>query len=175
MAHVLVMVVFLLLSDERGGSTSAQHDRAESACLTREAIEARLTELARDEWRGVTAQVATGRWPDLRAIGYHDRTKLPVLYQRGVTEQSGEPRCVERYSFALSQRGAHREPVLNEVEVVHRETDREKAISAATAFLDAIVPTPRPGPSSRMAIDEHERGKRVFRADYGWVRSAESQ
>jgi hypothetical protein len=151
-----------------------QASRARALCSTRDEVEAQLTALARDEWRLLTTRVMTSRWPDLRAIGYDAGTKRPVMYERGLTEPTGMPRCVERYSFAAPRRSASRELVLNEVEVVHRETDREDSWSAASAFLRAIAPPPASGPSHRLVIDEGEIGKRLFKADHGWMRSADS-
>jgi len=92
-----------------------------------------------------------------------------VLFERGVSEASGEPRCVERFSFAAPPRQAKLE--LNEIQVIHQEAERATAIELARAWVDATVPNdPRPPSSGRTPLDGGERGLLVFSADHEWVR-----
>jgi hypothetical protein len=92
-----------------------------------------------------------------------------VLFERGISEASGEPRCVERFSFAVSRGQATLG--LNEIQVVHQEAERARAIELAKAWVDATVPNdPRPKSSGRTPLDGGERGIPVFSADHEWVR-----
>jgi hypothetical protein len=144
---------------------------AQTGCATHAAITDLLNGLGQDSWRSITPKVAMNRWPGLVAIGYDASHHLPVLLQRGTVESTGEPTCVERYSFIVSNPDNRPDPVLRQVEVVHQESEREAALDLARTCLSIIVPTPRPGPSGRGTLDEGVAVTPVFSADHGWVRS----
>jgi hypothetical protein len=166
MLSALILFAFPFLGSQ---ATPVTSDSGTPQCATGPAITALLSELAHDSWAAIGPSTAMQRWSGLQPIGHDAETGQPVLFERGVSEASGEPRCVERFSFgSLPGRATLG---LNDVQVIHREAERATAVELARAWVDGTVPSdPRPKPSGRIPLDGHEPGSLVFSADHEWLR-----
>ena len=163
-----IVVLFALFSSEPQAAPATGHDGV-AHCTPGTATTTLLSGLAQDGWATIGPDTAMQRWSGLHPIGHDADTGRAVLFERGVSEPSGEPRCAERYYFAPHPGRA--ELGLNEVQVIHQETERATAVELARAWVDATVPKhPRPGSSGRAPLHGSETGVPEFSADHEWVR-----